>query len=331
MSGSHTDSDKLIVTILIQTHGTVIKTDLTNAETDLFKNVRLSCGAGDFVNYTTNTIKDMNVNKKLKKTFTRDIDESESTYKLIENLDNNMFVPNITFDKSFAIDEPDGFFSFLDPKTYLTPDGVYLLSIHRGKKLIYPTDKNAMISLLHIENLRKLATMYGKNLPENIISKPLPVNEYITRENKVNNDNSLKQPEKEEKIKKIQNEFYDILKEWKLTINDSNTLITSIKLSYFISLIKSIISPECIINLLDYSCSTPSVYIPKELLLNLQYARNDIETGHPPTQEYGGKKARKNINKNRKKTKKTKKTKKSKNTKKNTTRRYRYRYRSSCK
>lgn len=292
--------DKLIITILIQTHGSIIKTDLTSEETDIFKDVRLSCGAGDFINYETNIIKNRNRTEKLKGLFVSDIDKS--TQELIENLDNNMFIQNISFDKSIAIDEP----SFFDLKSYINPDGVYLLSIHKGKTLIFPEDKTYMVSLLHIENLRKLAKIFNKKLPNNLLDEStiLPVKKYIDMENEVYNDNSLKQPEKEERINKIQNEFYNILTNWKLTINESKTTITSIRLSFLVYLIKNIITDNCIINLLDYSCNKPSVYIPEDKLLYLTYAFNkgDIETGDINLKKYGGvrKKNRKNTIKKRK-------------------------------
>jgi hypothetical protein len=106
----------------------------------------------------------------------------------------------------------------------------------------------------------------------------------------------------EEKIKEIHYDFYNILNNWKLTINKAGTIITAVKLSYFVNLIKTIILNDCIINLLDYSCNAPSVYIPDKELSKLQYAfnKNDIETGNNENTRYGGKKTRKNINKKRK-------------------------------
>jgi hypothetical protein len=221
-----------------------------------------------------------------------------------------MFISNITFDKSIAIEQPKGLFRFLDPKTYLIPDGVYLLSIHKGKSLIFPKDENQMISLLHIENLKKLATIFNKEL-SNIqnLSSELPVKKYIDMENAINNDNTLNQPQKEERIKEIQFEFYNILNDWKITINNSKKLITAVKLSFFVNIIKQIISDNCVINLLDYSCNSPSVYIPEQDLIKLKYSLNkdDIETGYVTRTKYGGNKTHKHIRKRKYNVKKHKK------------------------
>ena len=299
------NNDRLIVTILIQTHGSVIETDLTAETSKWFENVRLSCAAGGFNNYNTTMVKNIKTIYQHKKTFITDIGDDSSTYKLMENIDNNMFVPNITFDKSIAIGDSQGFLSLIDLNSYITPDGVYLVSIHKGKKLEYPLpNKDKMISLLHIKNLIELSIKFqNKNALPDIenISTPLPVKEYITMENEINKDNSLSQPKKDNKIKEIQEEFYRILNNWKLTIDKSKKIITAVKLSYFVHLIKNIISNDCIINLLDYSCNKPSVYIPDDKLSKLLYAYNinDIESNSANIW-LGGKKTRKNLHKKRK-------------------------------
>jgi len=299
------NNERLIVTILIQTHGSVIETDLTAETSNWFENVRLSCAAGGFNNYNTNIIKNIKTINQHKKQFVTDIGDDISTYKLMENINNNMFVPNITFDKSIAIGDSQGFLNFINLNGYITPDGVYLVSIHKGKKLEFPlSNKDKMISLLHIENLKELSIMFQKKnaLPDiENISTSLPVKEYITMENEINKDASLSQPKKDNKIKEIQEEFYRILNNWKLTIDKSKKIITAVKLSYFVHLIKTIISNDCIINLLDYSCNTPSVYIPDDKLSKLLYAYNinDIESNSANIW-LGGKRTRKNIYKKRK-------------------------------
>ena len=78
------------------------------------------------------------------------------------------------------------------------------------------------------------------------------------------------------------------------------------KLSVLVELIKIIIGQKCVINLLDYSCNSASIYIPKEQNLSSKYiVPDDIEQGN---KKWGGNnKCSKNKKCSRKKYKKYKK------------------------
>jgi hypothetical protein len=296
------ENGKLVVTIAIYMHGTIIKTDLTSEETDIFENVRLVHGTCDFTQINVNEYKQTLINKNMTDLFMHDIDKP--TYKLLENIRDDNIVSNITFDKSLSISEKKGIHGFMEEYFYsnfFVQDGIYLISIHKDKKLIYPETKNP-INLLNINNLKKISKKFLKKIPHTISAKNssvLPVDYYLTRENDIWNDNTINGSEREKQLHDIQDEFYNILNKWNFTIK--RHMITSIKLSVFINLIKSIISDDCIINLLDLSCNNISKYVPEEQISAKSYALNkyDVENNLIDT-KYGGKTTRKNVIKKRK-------------------------------
>ena len=59
-------------------------------------------------------------------------------------------------------------------------------------------------------------------------------------------------------------------------------------------LVKTIVGNPCFINILDYSCNSPTIYIPKEQETLKQYAlkESDIEMGIDKMVTKGGKKNR---------------------------------------
>jgi hypothetical protein len=304
------DNDKLIITILIQTHGTVIKTDLTSEEMDVFNDVILTSATCDFKPYTTTEYKESLLNKKIRNIFSRDIDKP--IHEIMENLTPNNKHTNITFDKSLSIDESKNLFFRIQDYVYsqfFNPDGIYLISVHKGKKLIYPKNKKT-VNILNIDHLKNFAKFFEKQIPNiNQKSTILPVNSYIQEENKVFNDITLKMNEKDKKIQQIRKDFYNILSNWDLTINKNTNMITSIKLSVLIDLIKSIVQDDCIINLIDLSCNNLSMYIPNTQLTTIKYAFNTSDIENVLVKKYGGKKFRKNTS-TKKKNKKSYKTRK---------------------
>jgi len=81
-----------------------------------------------------------------------------------------------------------------------------------------------------------------------------------------------------------------------LLINPEAKNINAIKLSAFVDLVKLIVGQNCYINLLDYSCNSPSMYIPKDQLTSSKYmTESDIEQGLP--NNWGGKHLKKRRNK----------------------------------
>jgi len=300
--------DILILTIVIQMHGKVMNFDLTPREANIFENVRLFCKVGDFIDYETTPLNELLLKSVLEEYFTKDLDKS--TYSILKEAKSGVLVDNITYDKSLSTTIGEAtFWHRIDPMTYI--QGIYLLSIHEGRKLIYPEiDKpKKAINLLKLSDLHSLAETFHTTVP-NIrdLSTEIPNQRiYIEEENIVKKDKSLSEQDKKKRIKQIKGQFYNNLYNWQLTLNGDK--IESIKLSTLVELVKLLIGKPCFINLLDYSCNSATTYIPEIQEESKQYALKyalrpgDIETG--TTHElYGGKKNKtKRIKKNKRRNK----------------------------
>lgn len=294
-------NDMLVVTIVIQMHGTVITYELSSSTSDIFDNVRLLCKAGGLKEYVSGEsglpgiTEELMLVSNLREIFGKDIDSS--TYDIISNARSGLLIGNITFDKTLSTTSGNW-----DLTDYF--QGIYLLSIHQQDNLIYPNPDEKVINLLNVEDLHRLASFFDSRVPNlEDISIPFPNQEiYIEEENRVNKNPNLSEYEKKQKIKGIKKQFMNLLGKWELTLDNSGN-IEVIKLSCLVELVKNIIGENIIINLLDYSCNVPTSYIPEETIASSKFiVPDDIETGLK-NREYGGKK---------KKTKKMKKTKKTK-------------------
>ena len=290
--------DLLILTILIQMHGKVMNFDLNLRESHIFDNVRLLCKAGDFVDYHTTPADEYGLVSGLQDYFTHDL--HKSTYNILKKANSGVLVDNITYDKSLSImiGEPT-LLDRIDPISYI--QGIYLLSIHRGRTLIFPGNDNRVINLLKIDDLEYLAKLFDTKVP-NIrdLSTVIPSQIiYIEEENAVKNDNNLTKEIKDERIKQIRRQFYNNLYNWQLTLQGNK--IVSIKLSTLVDLVKTITGRSTFINLLDYSCNSPTIYIPKEQETLRQYAlkEGDIEMGINKMELAGGKKKKRKRKRNR--------------------------------
>lgn len=282
-------NDILVVTIVIQMHGTVITYDLTPEIADVFDNVRLLCKAGGLKEYVSGQTglpgitEEFMLTTNLREIFGKDLEKS--TFDIIKDARSGLLIGNITFDKTLSRSSGSNW----DYTNLL--QGIYLLSIHKGKKLIYPKPNEKVINLLKIGDLERLAYFFNSKVPKlEDISIPFPNQKiYIEEENIVNNDRKLSETEKEEKIEKIREQFMNFLYKWDLTLNNNGN-IEEIKLSYLVKLVKEILGDQIVINLLDYSCNSPTSYISKKqtskYAMDQQY---DIEKGFLNS-EYGGRK-----------------------------------------
>lgn len=295
--------DKLIITIAIQTHGKVITYELDNTTANIFDNVTMLCKAGGFVDYFSSAAEDFALVGSLSKYFRKDIETT--TYDIISQAKKGILIGNITFDKTLAIYEGEpSMFNRFDPMTYI--HGIYLLSIHKGTKMIYPENPNdKTINFMNVDDLARLSQLFNTKVP-NIaeLSTPFPSQQiYIDEEDMIKNNQDIPENEKEIKIDQIRRQFYNNISKWKLTL-DNNKIIT-MKLSALVELIKKIIGQPCFINLLDYSCNSASIYIPKEQNLSARYMiPDDIEQGN---KKFGGIKKYSKKKGTRKKGKKDKK------------------------
>jgi len=309
--------DTLILTIVIIMHSRVTNFNLNSRQYDIFNNVRLLCKSGGFDDYSTSVIDEFLLFSSLQKVFTKDLDMS--TYDILqEHLQQQpqdkagILVDNIRYDKLLSVTDgqTETFWDYIDPTRYV--QGVYLLSIHKGKKLIYPPREDKKnINFLKLSDLHILANLFKTKVP-NIEEESTVIPDktiFIKEEDDVKNNNSLTEEKKEEEIKNIRQTFYNHLYNFELTLKEGNIKI--IKLSKLIELIKIIIGENCFINVLDYSCNSLSNYIPdeqKKLKENALY--NDVEMGIKRNPLLGGKnKKGKRKTKNKSKRKKRKRRK----------------------
>ncbi len=287
----------LVVTIVIQMHGTVITYNLNSETSNIFDNTRLLCKAGGLQEYESGQFEEIMLVKNLREIFGQDLERS--TYDIIKNAKSGLLIGNITFDKTLSTksgDFSDHFFKYFQ--------GIYLLSIHQKGKLIYPNPNEKVINLLKVDDLQRLASFLETDVPDlqedNI---PFPNQEiYIEEENMVNNDSTLSKDVKKQKIEEIREQFMKLIYNWDLTLDERGN-IKDIKLSYLVKLIKKMMGEQIIINLLDYSCNAPTSYISKKQTSQYAIQEDDIEMGNT-NQKYGGKKKTRHQRSKKKQTRK---------------------------
>lgn len=303
MTSYKNTDNMLVVTIGIQMHGTVITGDLDEETRFKFNNTRLLSKSGVLKEFETCVLFEYIFSDSLNNIFRKNIETS--TYDMLSNAKTGIFLGDIPFDKLITTDNERN-------------QGVYLTSIHKGRELIYPNqyEKNIKIDLLDISDLNKLANDFGSEVPRlSDLSTPLPSSKiYKLEEERIEQDASMTDTEKETKIKQIKRQFYDAIKNWSLTLNSSETKIQSIKLSVLVEMIKIIIGQPCVINLLDFSCSgLPDYKYTDTENWTMPTTHADIESGVPYPNLGGRKKYSKKRNVTMKKVKRVKKQKKVKN------------------
>jgi hypothetical protein len=293
-------NNKLIVTIAIQMHSSVFTFDLNYNTSKIFENVRLLCASGGFTMYYETQLNSLKLVRKLRETYARDIGKSTTTFDLLNDEKKGMFLSNITFDKIFGLSFPEPkFMDFISPNFYF--EGIHLISIHKGKKLIFPEPErpNDFINLLLLRDLSRLSKFFDKEMPNiqefssNYPNPQMFIEEINSLQRNVRLDENMKTIE----IEKLKNEITNLRNQFKCSLDKTGKKIIYIKMSFLVELIKKIISKDCIINLLDYSCNPSNDLIPSKQLPNIKYSEKfDIEQGIPNT-KFGGKKYRKNSKK----------------------------------
>jgi len=308
------DIGSKIVTLAIQMHGTVINLDLTDAEVDIFQNVRLFSKVGDFDDAVSSDLAERHILYKVNEMFQKDLtvptvelineytEYSKPKYKnflshfnqLNETRSQNVcrLFENITYDKALSTEDDvnSGFFNCIMNRLIPPFQGFFVVSIHEkieenSFKLLYPKKKDKQnLNLLLLNDFVQFANICGNELPDlRYYSNILPsAREFID----VENDKTLTSEQKEIHVAQMKEDFYQLISRWNLTIK-GNT-IESIKLSVMINFIKNIVGPTCKINLLDYSCNSVSMFVPKNQLPNKKYMiENDMEQGY--SKNWGGK------------------------------------------
>ena len=294
-------------------------------------------------NLTNSTFNELNEYKnyyyKLYKDYT-------DFYKFLDieefkNMENRCkIINNIHYDKAFEISNSDdnnqqnshsNLFNFLNKVKkqlecfYSMNEGIFIVSIHENINdneymLIYPNFNNTNqekhnLNISKTNELRELYKMFNNidkfpNLKE--METPL-ITEQETDVflNDIYNKNLTTEEIDIEKEKFRKYVYEKYLNKWKITLTSKGN-IHEIRMSYLIELIKNAISiKNCKINLLDYTCSEITKYMPTEKkeksLINLK-KMNEINY---KSQNWGGKKLKRNksIRKNKSKRYKIKKNK----------------------
>lgn len=331
------DIGSIIVTIALHCHGTVIQLDLPYERQHVFRNTRLFSKAGDFESvyserfFNKNPL-DLN---ELSSIFAKDLNDSsvelideyalhhKHKYKKmlsgwfisypkekVENICRTFHT--VTFDKSLSIYDTG---MSIDECIieYFFPElqGCFVISVHEKVepnlyRLMYPVSReNKMLDLFNLDDFHTFATIFGKDLPDlNSVSSRLDVENFVKMEYKITKDKNLDENEKENAIKQIHTEIYNIVDNWNITIQ--NGKIADIRMSYLIGLIKELVGERCKVNIFDYSCNGITKYLPPSQNIYKQYVTPpDIEN---PPENWGGKKRLHKI-KTRKEKRKTKKNK----------------------
>jgi uncharacterized protein YxjI len=334
-------NNSIIITIAIKMHGTVFDLTLDPETAKIFQNTRLFSKAGDFEPHIERHAENImplknRVFKKMNDLFIKDLNrpslvsveqyikETKPTYQkylmeqeLLDDVQREKVCSlfgNITLDKIFrnATEEPSGLLESCIEYVLPQITGIYLISIHQKKnennyELIYgdrPEERN--LDLSRIENLRRLSGFFSRPMPniemDNTSDYPMKI-PYILKMEEIKKDNTMSEEEKERKMEEVIRELYEMRKRWSLTVE--NGVITSIKMSKLVDIIKQICGENCYINLLDFSCNALSAHIPKEETYNAKYFEEwDIEKGEK--RNWGGtkkrrKKRKKSISKRRSK------------------------------
>jgi hypothetical protein len=334
------DNNSYVITLAIQTHGKVIDLNLSPEISHIFNNVRLFSKSGDFVDAFSSRFQDQNILLKVNKLFQQDLDAptlglmneyveySHPIYKRFlekastdTNNDNvcRLF-DNVTFDKSFSTSTAsDGsrFMCLVDRLlNTISPEfnGVFVVSVHQKLaendfKLIYPSPEHmgTNLNLLKVNDFNTFARMFNNDQVVGRLiesSYELPISQYKQQYYTVMKNYSLTYQEKLQLLEPIHAAFYEQLKRWAITMKRPDE-IESIRMSTLVEAVKQIMNGKCNINLLDYSCNSPSLSLPERDKANIKYlVTPDIEVG--TTRSWGGKSNNRNKRVKSRKTRKTK-------------------------
>lgn len=253
----------LSVTILIQMHGKVFTTDLNTTTKSIFNNVRLLCKAEGFNDFEHRRYNELILHGSMIDKFRHNLDLS--TYDILKESKTGDLLGNITYDKVLSRTVGNlGFLESLNPADMATDQfqNIYLISIHDGNTLIYPIEETGeWINLLKLDDINRLANWFHRRVP-NIIDMSTPFPNQITylNEEDIVKQSNASYSEKERRIRQIKQQYLNALESWSLTLESSNKIKT-IKLSFLVELVKTIIADDCIINLLDYSCNSRIINI----------------------------------------------------------------------
>ena len=267
-----TDDDTLVITIVIILHGCV--TTMEVGPTNY--NIRYISDTGDKLDYSKSSRADHYFdlpafNDSLRKdTPGNDNDELQKDDELQEDdisygiglsinqdakiqKDNELprrrpYFDSLPYDKTFTVIDHRSQGTWKERACYNferaavallhVPDwmtGIWVISVHKRRKphpindykYVYPENKDRFINLLNLKDVEDLNENFNKipDLKNTIIREDTRIHEGLD------------------------GKYMNII------LNDDNTHIESIRLSYLLELLKQIIGPKCGFNIYDFSCS----------------------------------------------------------------------------
>jgi len=292
-----------IITVSVQTHGTIIDLNLSPEMHSLFHKTRLFSFAGIYQSAYYSNAYAKRFMKKMEHAFARDIDGKSMVQQLDEyiiplreeyketltprdpispeNVCNH--IGAITIDKAFAKEEENFIQRCIH---YLVPDleNIYVISVHekigRNKYKLLTSPKDAHTSILDLSFFQK----QGRNDIVDLIlreSTEFPnMAEAKMRIKSIENNSRITNEEKETQIKEIKNRIYDELQQWKCSMNTDRTKMTSIRMSFLTKILQMLYGDNCRIQYMDYSCNEVSIFVPEDQYAYKQYHMfMDIEQG----------------------------------------------------
>jgi hypothetical protein len=302
-----TEKDSIIVTLALQGHGKIIELDLPPDIGSVFENVRLFSQSGTCSPVYSTDAFYRNILSDINRYFQRNLDtptlnviddyieefrpkyqKQISDLPLSKTKDVCKLIHNITFDKLFTTATPTYLSYLTNPVRYVLPEiqGIYLISVHKkvnshSFELFFPSKYSRNLNLLNISDFQRFAQVFHMPLSlDRFTSSQLPEN-YFQVFNEIQKNEEWTEMEKEEKVKELNEEYYDILKDFRISLDDSKKQITDIRFSTLVKLIQYIVGESCKINLLDYTCSNVTTVLPKyDNTLSQYFMESDIETAN---------------------------------------------------
>ncbi len=246
-----TDDDTLVITIVIILHGcvTTMDVDPTNY------NIRYISGIGDNLEIQSSSrAKNWVTLYALNNSFRKDTPGGDNNELRRGDGGDEIrrrlpYFDSLPYDKTFTVKDPEpttlfdracynvkGVMSTFDPfPNWMS--GIWVISIHKRRnpqpinnyKYVYPENKDRFINLLNLKDFEDLNENFNKisDLKNTILREGTLIHEGL-------------EP-----------------KPINIILNDDNTRIESIRLSYLLELLKQIIGPKCDFNIYDFSCSIP--------------------------------------------------------------------------
>jgi hypothetical protein len=261
------ETEPLIVTVLIQMHGKVINVSLDNEKKELFRNVKLLCKAEGFKDYDSKLGKEISLSGKITNIYRKEVGKNaDETFGMAQK---GKIVDNIKYDKLLtAYLDDSNMFNLLETITKRY-QGVYLVSIHRGNKLVFPeNDDYRQFNLLNVDTLNELAQRFNGRLPilDNFNDELPNQEDYIKLIDDVNNNTAYTDEQKELEIEGLKKSYVNAINNWTLKLNSRGN-IQMLKLSTLVDILKGVIGEKFFINIIDYSCNSITTFMPKNISL----------------------------------------------------------------